>query len=51
VIVLFMAEEEAPARHPGSAEEHATLLVCLAAAVLLGILPGPLLDLIGTIIP
>jgi NADH-quinone oxidoreductase subunit N len=51
VIVLFMAEEEAPVRHPGGAEEHAALLVCLAAALLLGILPGPLLDLIGSVIP
>jgi NADH-quinone oxidoreductase subunit N len=51
VIVLFMAEEEAPMRHPGSAEEHAALLVCLAAALLLGVLPGPLLDLIGAVIP
>lgn len=51
VIVLFMAEEEAPVRHPGSAEEHAALLVCLAAALLLGVLPGPLLDLIAVVIP
>jgi NADH-quinone oxidoreductase subunit N len=51
VIVLFMAEEEAPVRHPGGAEEHAALLVCLAAALLLGFLPGPLLDLIAAVIP
>jgi NADH-quinone oxidoreductase subunit N len=51
VIVLFMVEEEAPVRHPGSAEEHAALLVCLVAALILGILPGPLLDLIGAVIP
>jgi len=50
VIVLFMAEEEAPARHPGSAEEHAALLACLAAALLLGVLPGPLLDLIAAVV-
>jgi NADH-quinone oxidoreductase subunit N len=51
VIVLFMAEEEAPVRHPGSAEEHAALLVCLAAALLLGLLPGPLIDLIAAVVP
>jgi len=51
VIVLFMAEEEAPVRYPGSAEEHAALLVCLAAALLLGVLPGPLLDLIAAVLP
>jgi NADH-quinone oxidoreductase subunit N len=51
VIVLFMAEEEAPARHPGSAEEHAALLACLVAALLLGVLPGPLLDLIAAVVP
>jgi len=51
VIVLFMAEEEAPARHPGNAEEHAALLACLVAALLLGLLPGPLLDLIAAVVP
>jgi NADH-quinone oxidoreductase subunit N len=51
VIALFMAEEEAPVRHPGGLHEHAALAVCLAAALLLGILPGPLLDLIGAVVP
>ena len=51
VIALFMSDEEAPALHPGGLHEHAALAVCLAAALILGILPGPLLDLIAAVTP
>jgi NADH-quinone oxidoreductase subunit N len=51
VIVMFMADDQAPALHPGSAPEHAALAVCLAAVLVLGIFPGPMLDLIRVIVP
>ena len=51
VVVLFMSDETAPDLHPGSHHEHAALLVCLSVTLLLGVYPGPLLDLIGTILP
>jgi NADH-quinone oxidoreductase subunit N len=51
VVVLFMSDETAPGFHPGSHHEHAALLVCLSVTLLLGVYPGPLLDLIGAILP
>jgi len=51
VIVMFMSDQTAPDLAPGSNHEHAALAVCLGAALLLGIFPGPLLDLIGAILP
>lgn len=50
-MVLFMAEETAPARHPGTALEHTVLTVCLTGVLLFGLLPGLLFDLIGSILP
>ena len=51
VIIMFMSDQTAPDLHPGHAREHAALMICLFATLLLGIYPGPLLDLIGTIVP
>lgn len=51
VIALFMSDEEARALHPGGLHEHAALAVCLVTALVLGVLPGPLLDLIAAIVP
>jgi NADH-quinone oxidoreductase subunit N len=51
VIVMFMSDEEAVPLHPGSGHEHAALVICLTATLLLGILPGPLLDLIASVLP
>ncbi len=51
VIVMFMSDATAPDLHPGSSSEHAALAVCLAAVLFLGVYPGPLLDLIGTLLP
>jgi len=51
IIVLFMAEERAACLHRGILEEHGVLAFCLAATLLLGLYPGPLLTLITTLIP
>ncbi len=51
VILMFMADDQAPALHPGSGQEHAALTVCLTATLVLGVLPGPILDLIQIIVP
>lgn len=51
VILMFMSEETAPRLHGGSSHEQAVLGVCLLATLVLGILPGPLLDLIRAILP
>ncbi|MCM2264701.1 MAG: NADH-quinone oxidoreductase subunit N [Desulfuromonadales bacterium] len=51
VMVLYSSDEPAPALHPGTSLEHAVLLVCVSAILLLGLYPAPLLDLIATLIP
>jgi NADH-quinone oxidoreductase subunit N len=51
VMVLYGNDEPAPALHPGTAPEHAVLLVCITAILLLGIYPAPLLDLTAALIP
>jgi NADH-quinone oxidoreductase subunit N len=51
VLLLYRDDETAPALHPGTATEHAVLLVCSTATLLLGIYPGPLLDLAAALIP
>ena len=51
VVVMFMHEQQGPELHPGHPREHAVLIVCLAATLLLGVYPGPLFHLIGTILP
>ena len=50
-MVLYNNDEPAPALHPGIAPEHAVLLVCVTAILLLGIYPAPLLDLTAALIP
>ncbi len=51
VLLLYRDDEAAPALHAGTAAEHAVLLVCAAAVLLLGLYPGPLLDLATALIP
>lgn len=51
VVVLYMSVEDAPSLHPGTREEGAVLALCALATLGLGILPAPLLDLIGCLIP
>jgi NADH-quinone oxidoreductase subunit N len=51
ILVLYSGDEPAPPLHPGTALEHAVLLVCVTAILLLGLYPGPLLDLIAALIP
>ncbi len=48
---LFQADEKQRSRHPGTALEHAVLWVCSFSVLLFGLFPGPLLDLIGHILP
>lgn len=50
-MLLFQADNPAPARHAGCAPEHAVLAVCSAAILLFGLFPGLLFDLIGHLLP
>lgn len=50
-ILVLYGGEESRELHPGAALEHAVLLVCVSAVLLLGIYPGPLLDLTAALIP
>ncbi len=51
IIIMYMANVEPNhALHPGCRPEYAVLFVCIAAVFFAGVLPGPLLDLIGTIV-
>jgi len=50
IIAMFMADETAAPRHPGTQSEHLVLMVCTAAVLLFGVLPGLLFDLIGSIL-
>ena len=51
IIVLFMADERSACLHRGAIEEHGVLAFCLAATLLLGLYPGPLLNLVIAILP
>ncbi|WP_291316595.1 NADH-quinone oxidoreductase subunit N [Desulfuromonas sp.] len=51
VMAMFMTEEKGPEVPAGNSAEHTALAACLAATLLLGILPGPLLDLIALVLP
>ncbi len=51
IIVLFMQEDSRGQLRSGSHEEYLLLAGCFAAIMLLGIFPGPLLDLIVKVLP
>lgn len=51
VIVLFMQERESYQLRSGSREEYILLGGCCAAILFFGVYPGPLLDLLLTILP
>lgn len=51
VILMYMSDGTAAELHGGCSHEHAVLGVCLAATLAAGVLPGPLLELIRTILP
>jgi NADH-quinone oxidoreductase subunit N len=51
IIVLFMTDERSACLHRGALEEHGVLAFCLAATLLLGLYPGPLLNLALAILP
>lgn len=50
VLVLYSSDEPA-SLHPGTPLEHAVLLVCTTAILLLGVYPAPLLALTASLIP
>ena len=50
-IVMFMAETEPDVLSKGSANEHAVLAFCVVAVLWLGVYPGPLLNLIRSLVP
>lgn len=50
-IVMYMTNVEPKhALHPGCRPEYVVLFFCLAAVLILGVYPGPLLDIIGGIV-
>ena len=51
ILVLYSSDETPAELHHGTPLEHAVLLVCISAALLLGIYPAPLLDLTAALIP
>jgi NADH-quinone oxidoreductase subunit N len=51
VLVLYSSDETPAELHDGTPLEHAVLLVCATAVLLLGIYPAPLLDLTAALIP
>jgi len=51
ILVLYSGDQTPAPLHPGTPLEHAVLLVCVAAVLLLGIYPAPLLDLTAALIP
>ncbi len=51
IMVMFMSDEPDTILHVGDPLEHTVLVVCTSAVLLLGLLPGPLFDLIAQIIP
>lgn len=51
VMVLYSSDDIPTPLHPGNPYEHAVLLVCASAVLLLGVYPAPLLDLTAALIP
>ena len=51
ILTLYSSDTSTPTLHAGTDVEHAVLLICAAAVLLLGIYPGPLLDLAAALIP
>jgi NADH-quinone oxidoreductase subunit N len=51
ILVLYSSDEMPAELHAGTPLEHAVLLVCATAVLLLGIYPAPLLDLAAALIP
>jgi NADH-quinone oxidoreductase subunit N len=51
IVYMFMTYECEVEHARGGASEHTALAICLAATLALGMFPGPLLDLIGAIVP
>ena len=51
ILVLYSSDETPVELHVGTPLEHAVLLVCISAVLLLGIYPAPLLDLTAALIP
>jgi NADH-quinone oxidoreductase subunit N len=51
ILVLYSSDETPAELHAGTPLEHAVLLVCATAVLLLGIYPAPLLDLTAALIP
>jgi NADH-quinone oxidoreductase subunit N len=51
ILVLYSSDEMPAELHAGTPLEHAVLLVCATAVLLLGIYPAPLLDLTAALIP
>lgn len=51
VLLLYTTDEGGREWHPGIAAEHAVLLTCAAAVLLIGLYPGPLLDLVALLVP
>jgi NADH-quinone oxidoreductase subunit N len=51
ILVLYSSDEMPAELHAGTPLEHAVLLICATAVLLLGIYPAPLLDLTAALIP
>jgi NADH-quinone oxidoreductase subunit N len=52
VLVLYSSDASSCSLHqPGTALEHAVLLVCFVAVLVVGIYPAPLLDLTAALLP
>ncbi|MBE0596120.1 MAG: NADH-quinone oxidoreductase subunit N [Desulfuromonadales bacterium] len=51
IVLMFMSYECVCEHARGGPAEHTALALCLAVALYLGIYPGPLLELIATIVP
>lgn len=51
IIVLFMTDERSICLHQGGQAEYTVLAICSSATLVLGVYPGPILDLIKTIVP
>lgn len=51
IIVLFMQERPAQQPRRGSLNEFVVLAVCVSLVLFLGVYPGPLLELIGQVLP
>ena len=51
IVTLFMQQRDARELRRGCRQEYVVLACCFAAILLLGIYPGPLLDLLGSLLP